>query len=151
MKKYIICLTIGILFCSLIGCLSQTEKVYTYRQSADQIESIEVLRKEYDSNGISTPMYVLRTFAPSEFQTVLEGLSNIPASYRLNPPATGFGLYIIRITYKNGEADFIGDYNTGYMTVDGEIFQERWFFNTEPYYDFISELLGEEITDYTYG
>ena len=82
---------------------------------------------------------------------VLDGLANIPVSFRLNPPATGVGMYIIRITYKNGETDLIGDYNTGYMTADGEIFEERWFFKTEPYYDFISELLGEEITDYTYG
>ena len=151
MKKCIIFLIVGLLLCSLNGCLSQTEKVYTYRQSADQIVSIEILRKEFDSDTITTPLYILKSFESSEFQMVLDGLANIPVSFRLNPPATGVGMYIIRITYKNGETDLIGDYNTGYMTADGEIFEERWFFKTEPYYDFISELLGEEITDYTYG
>ena len=82
---------------------------------------------------------------------VLEGLDNVPVCRPLNPPGTGIGLYIIRITYKDGEVDLIGDYNTGYIDADGRIHQDRLLFHTEPYYDLISALLGEEITDYTYG
>ena len=135
----------------LCGCSMTLDLEYSYRQSADQIVAIEILRKEYDSVRTDTPMHVLKEFESSEFQTVLDGLGNVPVTRRLNPPGTGFGLYIIRITYQNGEADLIGNYNTGYITTDGQLYQESYFFHTEPYYDLISALLGEEITDYTYG
>ena len=151
MTKRTVVLIIILISAILYGCSVPLDLEYSYRQSADQITSIEILRKEYDSVRTDTPMNVLKVFDPSEFQMVLDGLGNVPITRRLNPPGTGFGLYIIRITYQNGEADLIGNYNTGYITTDGQLYQESYFFHTEPYYDLISALLGEEITDYTYG
>lgn len=125
---------------------------YSYRQSADQIESIEILRYvRNDSVQVGAPMYVVKTFKPDEFQMVLDGLNYLPVMNTLRSPGRGFGVYVICITYKNGEADILGDCNTGYITADGEVHQERYFVKRESCYGFTSSLMGEEITDYTLG
>ena len=93
----------------------------------------------------------MKSFEPEEFDMVLDGLSKVPVCRPLNPPRSGIGLYIVRITYQNGEAELLGNYNTGYVSVDGEVDQDRLCFDTIPYYALISELLEKEITDYTYG
>lgn len=146
MKSKIVLVFILSLSLFLIGCLETGDLKYPYRQGVDQIEAIEILRKEYDSIRTDTPMYVIKTFDPSEFQMVLDGIDEVPLINPLNPNGTGFGLYIIRITYKNGEADLLGNYNTGFYTSDGELHQESYCFKTEPYYELISALLGEKVT-----
>lgn len=151
MKKYIGFLFGFILTALCSGCIFQTETTYEFRQDADQINSIEILRKEYDSIDTDTPMYVVKELESSEYQTVLDGIRMVDGGRNGLDPTTGFGLYVIRITYKNGEMEMIGNYSTGYISVDGETHQEHYSFNIEQYYDLISALMGEEITDYTLG
>lgn len=87
---------------------------YSYRQSADQIESIEILRYvRNDSVQVGAPMYVVKAFKPDEFQMVLDELNYLPVMNTLRSPGRGFGVYVICITYKNEEADNLGDCNTG--------------------------------------
>ncbi len=137
------------LICFLCICAMVINPEYSYRQSADQIIAIEILKNP--EVRTDAPMHVLKTLDPSEFQMVLDGLDSIQAHYKNGDPFYGFGMYVIRITYQNGEIDIIGNYNTGYITVDGQLHQERFYFKREPYYDLISEILGEEVTDFIYG
>lgn len=139
---------------SLTGCffqLFQTEMPYEFHKSADQITAIEILRKEYDSINTDTPMHILKTFGESEYQTVLDGINGVSGGRNGLEPSTGFDMYVIRITYRNGDMELIGNYSTGYVSADGEILQEHYSFDTEQFYDLISELMGKEITDYTLG
>lgn len=154
MKKCVFVLLVFAMIISLSGCffqLFQTEMPYAFRQSADQITAIEIIRKQYDSISAETPMYVLKTFEENEYQTVLDGINSVPGGRNGLEPGRGIGLYIIRITYADGEIELLGDYNNGYISTDGKIHQDCYAFYTEEYYDLISSLLGEEITDYTYG
>lgn len=152
MKIRAIVLTV-IFVCILTGCtmILFPDEPYEFRQAFDQIVSIDILKKEYDSTSTDTPMNVLKTIDPSLHKDVIDSLSQAPGGRSGMPPGTGFGLYIIRITYQDGEQEMIGNYNTGYILPNGEIHQDIYCFETIAYYKLISRFLGEEITDYTYG
>ena len=152
MKKGCIALFILVAWI-LSGCSSilSPNKQYEFRQAFDQIVSIEILRKEYDSISTSTPMNVLKEIDPSLHKDVIDGLLETPGGPGGMPPGTGFGLYIICITYQDGEREMIGNYNNGYILPNGEVHQNNYRFDTNAYYDLISCILGKEITDYTYG
>lgn len=82
---------------------------YSYRQSADQIESIEILRYvRNDSVQVGAPMYVVKAFKPDEFQMVLDELNYLPVMNTLRSPGRGFGVYVICITYKMEKQIFWG-------------------------------------------
>ena len=139
--------------CILSGCslVLFPNEPYEFRQTFDQIVSIEILKKEYDSTSTDTPMNILKTIDSSMYKDVIDALSETPGGRSGMPPGTGFGLYIIRITYQDGEQEMIGNYNTGYILPNGEVHQDIYFFETEAYYSLISHILGEEITDYTHS
>lgn len=149
MKRWIRCTTL-LLTIALSGCIFNTDEPYEFRQALDQIVTIEILRKEYDSVDTDTPMNVIHTIDPSSHKDFVDDLLKIEGGRVGLEPGTGFGMYIICITYKDGEKEMIGDYNNGYITSDGEVHQDIYAFDTEQYYAFISELLGEKITDYYY-
>jgi hypothetical protein len=137
-----------VLTCS--GCFFNSDGPYEFRQTFDQIVSIEILRKEYDSVLTDTPMSVIYTVEPAEHQGFIDNLMEIEGGRVGLDPNTGFGMYIIRITYKNGEMEMIGNYNNGYITPNGEVHQDIYAFDSVQYYAFLSDVLGREITDWYY-
>lgn len=148
MKRFFAAILFLSIVFSFLGCNFENIDLtpeYEFRQGVDQIQSIEILEKEYVSVRTDTPMYVLKSFDSSQFQMIIDKINEITIIKRFNSSASGFGYYIIRITYKNGEIDLLGNYNTGYYTTDGKLHQESFFLNDEQYYELLSELLGEEI------
>ena len=142
------------LFCALIfltGCSFQTEKPYEFRQDSAQIMTIEIVKKIHDSVVTDTPTTVIKAFDASEHNVVIDAILAVDGGTNGLDPTTGFGVYIIKITYLNGEIEMIGNYSNGYISTDGVMHEGIYCFDTKQYYDMISNLLGEEITDYTYS
>ena len=137
--------------CVLSGCWFITEAQYEFRQEFDQIVSIEILKKQYDSINVDVPMDVIKTIDPAEHKDVIDALLAAQGSRVGLEPGTGFGVYIFRITYKNGEMEMIGDYNNGYITPNGEVHQGIYSFDSKQFYEVISRFLGEEVTPPTLG
>ncbi len=150
MKKRFIVLAI-VLSLSLTGCFCSREEKYECRQEFDQIVSIDILRKDYDSIDASTPAKVIKTIPPEEHKALIDALLELEGFRIFCEPSRGIGLYYIRITYKDNEQEMIGNYNNAYITPDGKIYEVNYTFHREQFFDLVSRFLGEEITDYTYG
>lgn len=149
MKRWIQC--VALLFVGVLsGCFFNTDEPYEFRQAFDQIVTIDIPKKEYDSTSTDTPMNVIYTIEPSAHKNFVDELLKIDGGRIGLEPGTGFGMYIIRITYKDGEIEMIGNYNNGYISPNGHVHQDIYAFDTKQYYAFLSSVLGEEITDYYY-
>lgn len=145
-----ICISL-LLVCILSGCFFRDRVTpYEFRQNFDQIVSIEILKKEYDSVSTDTPTYNIHTVELAEHRAFIDGLLQIEGGRAMLEPGTGFGMYIICITYKDGEKEMIGNYNNGYITPKGDLYQDTYRFDAEAYYAFLSKVLGQEITDWYY-
>ena len=143
MKK--IC-AVSLLFVFLVsGCnFLVMEGQYQFRQPFDQIASIEILKKEYDSISTDVPMDVLCILSTEEQREIMDMIAEADGAYVLEGAGSGFGIYIIRITYHNGEVELIGEYNNGYITPEGKIIQDCYTFDTEQFYSIISIYLKTE-------
>lgn len=150
MKYRNICICV-LLLCMLSGCfLRDRTTPYEFRQEFDQIASIEILRKETDSVLTDTPTHIIYTLNEADYKSFLDRLMEIEGGYAGSEPGTGFGMYMIRITYQDGEMEMIGNYNNGYITPSGEVHQDVYRFDANQYYAFLSDVLGKEITDWYY-
>lgn len=148
MKYRNICISV-LLVCMLSGCFLRDRAMpYEFRQAFDQIASIEILRKETDSVLPDTPTQTIHTLNEAQYKVFLDGLQKIEGGRAGSEPGTGFGMYMIRITYKDGEMEMIGNYNNGYITPDGEVHQDVYRFDARQFYAFLSDVLGKEITDW---
>lgn len=150
MKIRIIWIVI-LVVCMLSGCFFISKEPYTFRQEFDQIVTIEILKKEYDSTSPYTPMNVIKTIDPSMHQEMIDALLKAEGNRLGLSPGRGFGMYIIRIIYKDGEIEMMGNYSNGYITPDGELHENIYAFNREQFYAIISHYLGEVVTPPTYA
>ena len=133
-----------VLTLSLMGCFFSREEKYEFRQEFDQIVSIEILKKEYDSNDATTPAKMIKAIPPEEHRALIDALLELEGFRLFYEPSTGVGMYYIRITYKDGAQELMGNYSTAYITADGKLHEDNYSFCREPFYDLISRLLGEE-------
>lgn len=143
MKRRLIVMTVVLSLC-LTGCFFSRKERYTFRQEFAQIVSIDILKKDYDSIDPYTPAQIIKTIPPEEHRTLIDALLELEGFRLFYEPGTGFGMYYIRITYKDGEQEMMGDYSNGYITPDGKLHQDNYSFYREPYYDLISRFVGEE-------
>ena len=141
--KLIICILI--LLVVLAGCFRDV-KPYEFRQSVDQIECIEIRRKEYDSAYWNVPTILLKTLDPSEYKTLVDAVTNVPGNYLYSDPATSIGPYQIWIYYKDGEVDMIGVYNSWYILPDGDEKLDSYMFDVTQFHEMLSGFLGETVT-----
>ena len=135
------------LLMSLSGCLFVTKEPYEFRQTADQIVSIEISKKVYDSVRTDTPTEVIRVLEKDEYQAFLNAVAAVPGNRMGLDPPTGFGSYIVKITYQDGMVELFGEYNNGYITPEGELHQDCYVFDEQAFLDMLSEFLEDEITE----
>lgn len=117
---------------------------YEFQQSYDQIETIEIAFKDGDYTSYDCPMTVIATIDPSLHQEMTEAISQLPGQ-RIVPPGTGYGPYVIIITYKDGMQEYVGCDNNGYTTADGKLRKDSYAFETEGFYELLSYYLGYEV------
>lgn len=142
-KVLITILIVTILLCLILFGI---DRPYKFRQEYDQIVKIEITQKEQDISGYEVPKKVLKVLKPSEHRAFIDDLKKVDGSYVGMDPPDGFGMYIIRITYRNGEVELISEHNNGYISVDGIIYEGVYCMNKDQFYDFLSRVLGERIT-----
>ena len=144
-------LLVSLIVVLLAGCFPLTaNQPYKFRQEFDQIVKFEILAKEEDVSGYDTPMEVLKTLDANEHRTFINDFMKVEGSRVGLDPPSGFGTYIIRITYRNGEIELISDYNNGYISADGIVNEDNYCMDKHQFYDFLSEVLGERVTEPTF-
>ena len=130
----------------LSGCFRDV-KPYNFRQGVNQIESIEIRRKMYDSSSLSVPTILLKTMEMSEHRALIDSVKSLSGNYLYTNPTTGIGLYQIWIYYKDGEIEKIGAYNNCYVLPNGDWQLDCYMFEVSQFYEMLSSFLGEIVTD----
>lgn len=150
-KVLLLCLFVML---ALTGCMFYKEESYTFRQSFDQITSIEILKRgEFVENTTmaNRPMSIMKTLDETEYQDMIDAILSADGGRNGLISTTTCGSHIIRITYKDGEVEMLGCYNNGYVSVDGTWRPDCYTFDKEEFYAIISGFLGEEIKEPTLG
>ena len=139
--KRIRCLLICVLCVLISGCgfFPSIQKPYSFRQEADDVCSIEIVRKLYDTLDPIGEIELEATLREDLYDEFMEALVQIDGNYVLEGAAFNFAKYIVRITYADGEVELISEYNSGYITSEGVLVQEHYWFDHDQFYSFLSQ------------
>lgn len=93
-------------------------KHYIFQNPIDQIESIELLYNQNDGGeGINTSnICSIRMLDQNEVQPFMKAIYRLETRIAY-PPPSGWGCYIAKISYCNGDVEILGSYNIEYISV----------------------------------
>ena len=105
MKKYgtIFLLIFVLLLC---GCAPRT---YTFPNKGQPVASIELLYNPHANNGnIGGDMESICFLQQEDVDSFLQALYAIETRRCITPPPTGYGFYVARVVYENGDVEIFG-------------------------------------------
>ena len=96
----------------LCSCSGNEEMlpVYEFVHPMDEIVSIELLYNG-NTNGSGTDeskFRLLNSLSEDDMTLFMNEVYQLETSYCINPPPRGYGLYIARVTYSNGDVEMLG-------------------------------------------
>jgi len=131
-----------ILSVTLAGCAADPSKPYSFRQKESQIVEISILVQNKEYSNWEERFEVIVELDPSQYSYFLEKLSSVKGQPFFNPPGTDFGLYVIRITYIDGEEEFISCDNNAYLRPGKELrYDTYWFSDKDGFDQLIQEFI----------
>ena len=101
MKRLIAIILVLVL---LTGC-TRPDPTYSFPNKDIRITSIELLHN-MNKNGIGIDennMVLLRTLSEEEIVHFMDACYQLPTERMGTPPATGYGEYVAKIIYENGD------------------------------------------------
>ena len=110
MKKVILILFLFLIL--LPGCISKPD-AYPFPNRNIPIQSIDLLHNR-NPGGIGTDednMDLLLSLGQSEFHNFMDALYSLPTRRCGTPPPYGYGEYIAKVTYENGDVEMYGSLN----------------------------------------
>lgn len=110
MKKV---LPILLLLSCLLSACPRKPDVYPFPNRSVPVKSIALIQN-CNPGGIGIDeekMVILRTLAPSEFSVFMDGVYALPTKRCGTPPPYGYGEYIAKVTYENGDVEIFGSEN----------------------------------------
>ena len=109
MKK----ITIIILFLvTLFGCAG-TDSTYSFPNRDMRIISIQLLHNR-NVNGVGideSNMVLLKELSEEEIPEFMNACYQLPTKIMGTPPSTGYGEYVAKILYENGDIEIFSTYN----------------------------------------
>ena len=118
MKK---CVCFLVLALVIIGC-SKKNPEYHFPNQTKAIASIELLHNR-NPGGIGTDeskMFLLLTLDSSEIPIFMDAIYALPTKMCGTPPPYGYGEYIAKVVYENGDIEMYGTENIVFIPA-GEI------------------------------
>lgn len=117
MKKYVLVLLILLLVLCLCRCFFRSEE-YEFQNTLDMVVSVELLYNHNESpSGYDTFDFTLiRELEPEEIITFMNDIYQLETSRGGGtPPRWGYGWYIAKVVYSNGDVEMLGSYNIEYI------------------------------------
>lgn len=83
---------------------------YSFACSMEHVDRIELLEnKSVDAFSLEEDAFLLiRILDDDEIESFMTGIYEIETSYCISPPLRGYGRYIAKITYDNGDVEMLG-------------------------------------------
>ena len=115
MQKILRIFVIFLVLSSLLGC-SHLPSTYPFVNQDDSIERIELLYHPEPNNIFTTKDYLLiRELASDEIIPFMKAIYNIGTDKCISPPPRGYGEYVSRVIYTNGDVEIFGNYHIEFV------------------------------------
>ena len=116
MKKFI-CFISVVLFIFLTCHFCFGNNAYRFSNPLDEVERVELL---YNPNMFSPEcadfeFTLMKELEPGEIATFMTEIYQLETKKYGPPPRWGYGWYIVRVTYSNGDVEMLGSYNMEYI------------------------------------
>ena len=135
MKKVLFVTLFFVIVLAFTGC---SEKAYSFRNSVDEIERIEIVSAE---NSLS--FTVIKTLSETEKDDFLERFQAIRFhSYYMGDPMSVHG-DAIKITYRGGDYEMVCYYWAEYVK-NGQIYSVRKSCDEGAFYELLNRFLEDE-------
>ena len=101
----------------LIGCSARPSS-YRFPNKNVNISRIDLLLNENELRvGIDeSEMCLVRTLEPNEISPFMRAIYEIPTDIVGTPPPWGYGYYVVKVTYENGDREFYGPLNIEFVS-----------------------------------
>lgn len=118
-KTWKIILSVVFVVIFLAGCSGGTpmEPAYSFAHPMENIDSIELLiNNNVDAFASDKDAFVLiRKLDDSEVEAFMAEVYEMQTSYCISPPLRGYGQYIAKVTYSNGDVEMLGTEHIEYI------------------------------------
>lgn len=108
----------------LAGCGrgTQMSSTYSFAHPIENIASIDLLiNNSVDAFSSDENAFVLiRSLDVGEIEAFMTAVYEIKTSYCVSPPLRGYGQYIAKVTYINGDVEMLGTRHIEYIQVGNE-------------------------------
>lgn len=113
MKKLCIILLMSILLC---GCFKMSE-TYQFSNPLEEIVSIELIHnRSNNGRGINPDDYFpIKTLGEKEVHDFMSEVYSLPTRTVGTPPPFGYGEYIAKVTYTNGDIEMLNTNNIEFI------------------------------------
>jgi len=105
-------------FIILSNLSNRIPKQYSFPNSIDDIVNIELLYNQNEGGEGINPSNIcsIRILDQNEVQPFMKAIYRLETRIA-NPPPSGWGCYIAKISYCNGDVEILGSYNIEYIPV----------------------------------
>lgn len=115
MRKTIITTLLISIFLS--GCFpNRLPDTYDFKNKGCEIERIELLHNpDWPYSRPLDEFIFLRELEAEEFAPFMEAIYAIPTKLTITPPPTGYGEYVARVVYENGDVELFGSWHIEFV------------------------------------
>ena len=95
----------------LTGCISNKNDKYIFRKSVAECISIQILYNQdlYGEGIDEEKIEIVYELKPEEFEEFMNDIYQLDTERdRRHPPFWGWGKYIVKVTYNNGDTEMLG-------------------------------------------
>ena len=153
MKKLLRMIAVFLAFSLMVGC-SRLPATYPFVNQNDAIESVDLLYHPQPNNLLNTKDYLLvRELTLDEIIPFMDALHRLETDKCTSPPPRGYGEYVVRVIYANGDMEIFGNYHIEFVkSGDEEAGVGSYVFNPFTAYEelFLSYSGGQAFLDKTW-
>ena len=129
------------LFVLMIIVLTGCKYEYEFEQDLENVESVEIKRFDYETQSTTA----ITTLDDNSAICMLNDFSSTSCRKHFGDHSRDYGRIIVYINYKNGEAEILGDYLSGYVDSTGKIHEKIQYFGGSDFCNIVLKYVDEDL------
>lgn len=145
-KFFLVCLTLSHLFLCLSAC-NPPKETYMFPNTSELVESIELIYNQAENGeGADEQNFVIiKELDQAEITSFMEGVYKLETRRGGTPPLWGYGYYIARVTYSNGDVEMLGSINIEFIKAgEGRSGVGNYYFVGDTFLNLFSQYVSIE-------
>ena len=136
-KRFAYMILLLILF--FTGC--NRTYAYSFAQSLDNVDKVEICEYDYDSKSTST----IVALNHADAKALLNEINAMKCKRHFGDHTTNYGEVVIYITYTDGNAEVIGDRNVAQVDTNGNWHIGIEYFDTDQFLTLITKYVDSDL------